>query len=43
MGEEELKRIRRMKRIEDEDEEENVRRRGKLEWTEKRKRRMEEE
>ena len=32
MGEEELKRLRRMKRIEEEDEEENVRRRGKLEW-----------
>ena len=32
MGEEELKRIRRMKRIEEEDEEDNVRRRGKLEW-----------
>ena len=32
MGEEELKRIRRMKRTEEEDEEENVRRRGKLEW-----------
>ena len=31
MGEEELKKIRRMKRIEEEDEEENVRR-GKLEW-----------
>ena len=31
MGEEELKRIRRMKRIEEEDEEDNVRR-GKLEW-----------
>ena len=32
MGEEELKRIRRMKRTEEEDEEDNVRRRGKLEW-----------
>ena len=31
MGEEEL-RIRRMKRTEEEDEEENVRRRGNLEW-----------